>query len=74
MASTVEAALEGPKLLVTQSGNKRCYATEVQIYNNATGTVAFTFNPRVVVSINNQRVVEAFPSSDLKREERPKCR
>lgn len=54
-----------PKIGMPQviPGDKRCYATPVQI-RNPKGVVVDTIHPTIIVSMNNRIVITSFPTSN----------
>lgn len=62
MAFATEQALKSPKKTRPKSGNKRCYTTPVQL-RDSRNVVRVTFNPTIIISLNNKKVITSYPSS-----------
>ena len=58
-------AVEAPASTATQPGNKRCYTTPIKLYRIVNGKQQYvkTFNPTVIVSINNKIIITSIPST-----------
>lgn len=58
-------ALTAPTYTSVQPGQKRCYTTPVQLYRIVNGKPQYykTFNPSIVVSTNNKKIITAIPSN-----------
>lgn len=55
----VGTTLEYPSATYTQSGLKACYTTTIAVVKN--GKIVKTYNPRIIVSVNNKIVITAIP-------------
>lgn len=62
METAVRATLDWPVRYTVEYGGKRCYTAPVQVYNRQ-GQVVLDYNPTVIVSMTNNRVITAYPTS-----------
>lgn len=58
-------ALASPSMVKPQPGNKNCYTTPISVYRTVDGKPKFwkVFNPSVVVSVNNKKVITSIPTT-----------
>lgn len=59
---STHAVLDFPERYTVEYGGKRCYTAPVQIYD-PNGNIVIDFNPTVVVSMTNDRVITSYPTS-----------
>lgn len=64
MAAAVWQTLQPNAKVTREYGGKRCYSVPVTIYRTSDFAVIFSYNPSTVLSMTNNRVITAIPSSN----------
>ncbi|KQP71201.1 hypothetical protein ASF40_05195 [Microbacterium sp. Leaf288] len=59
MEGITRQVLDWPDNYTKEYGGKRCYTSMIQIWTTS-GTLLYTFNPSVVVSMTNNRVITSY--------------
>jgi hypothetical protein len=58
-------ALAAPSLVINLAGSKRCYTTPLVVFKYVNGAPQYvkTFNPTIIVSSNNKKVITSIPTN-----------
>jgi len=62
MADFVQYVLATPDRYTVEYGGKRCYTGYFQLYRSD-WTFLYAFEPTVIVSVSNNRVITAYPTT-----------
>ncbi|MGW9112135.1 hypothetical protein [Microbacterium sp. NPDC055683] len=63
MADITSQILEWPDRYTVQYSGKRCYTALIQIWDTK-GNLKYQFNPTVIVSMTNNRVITSYPTTN----------
>lgn len=66
MVFVTRSALESPSYSAGKPNDKRCYTTPIEVYEFIDGNPVKqkTFNPTVMVSVNNKKVITSYPTNN----------
>lgn len=66
MVFVTRSALESPSYSAGKPNDKRCYTTPIEVYEVIDGNPVKqkTFNPTVMISVNNKKVITSYPTNN----------